>query len=68
MRDEGGSDEGVQKSFVLACAVGQIITISAKEFRNLEDGDYDVIADSVVVRIRGRKVIYDSRVSIRRVR
>ena len=67
MRNAAGVDASIPKSFILACDVGQVITVKQKDLKHLQDGDYDVVAEFTVIETRGTRVDYSTEFRLRRV-
>ena len=67
MRNAAGVDASIPKSFVLACNVGQVITVQEKDLENLEDGEYDIVAEFTVIKTHGTRVEYSTEFRLRRV-
>lgn len=68
LRNETGGDETLPKSFVLACKVGQVVTVADSDIESLEPGEYDVVAEYTTISIVGQTVTYGGTTTLRRVR
>lgn len=67
MRNETEKHEKISEPFILACKVGQVVTVNDLDVERLEPGTYDVVAEYSTIHVSGESVNFGGTTTVRRV-